>query len=171
MFYILISFQGPCRPWLLGLTIGNDIDLNPANKTVPKIDTPKFNKYIYDCSLSRLGTGSPIKCGWVYLFEPKTTYAINKPQIHSIFYTAIVSFFVQVRGYHNLQCYLVMDLIKIKKFWYPIHVDRTERNGNSIKRGCDRGQLVDLINDIISCLDPQKPSGADDISHRMLIAT
>jgi hypothetical protein len=27
------------------------------------------------------------------------------------------------------------------------------------------------INDIISCLDPQKASGPDDISHRMLIAT
>jgi hypothetical protein len=59
-------------------------------RTVTKTDTPKFNKYIYDCSLSRLDTGTPIKCGWVYLFEPKTTYAINKPQIHNIFYTAIV---------------------------------------------------------------------------------
>ena len=63
-----------------------------------------------------------------------------------------------------------MDLIKKSCFWYPIHVDRTERNGNRIKRGCDRGQLVDLINDTISCLDPQKASGPDDISHRMLIA-
>jgi hypothetical protein len=27
------------------------------------------------------------------------------------------------------------------------------------------------INDIISCLDPQKATGPDDISHRMLIAT
>ena len=27
------------------------------------------------------------------------------------------------------------------------------------------------INDIISCLDPQKTSGPDDISYRMLIAT
>jgi hypothetical protein len=27
------------------------------------------------------------------------------------------------------------------------------------------------IHDIISCLDPQKASGPDDISHRMLIAT
>ena len=27
------------------------------------------------------------------------------------------------------------------------------------------------IDDIISCLDPQKASGPDDISHRMLIAT
>jgi hypothetical protein len=27
------------------------------------------------------------------------------------------------------------------------------------------------INDIISCVDPQKASGPDDISHRMLIAT
>ena len=40
-----------------------------------------------------------------------------------------------------------------------------------MKRGCDRGQLVDLINDIISCLDPQKAYGTVDISHRMLIAT
>ena len=122
MFYILISLQGPCRPWLLGLTIGNDIDLNPANKmekkkkkntrTVPKMYTPKFNKYIYDCSLSRPVTGTPIKCGWVYLFEPKTIYAINKPQIHNILYTAIVWFLVQVKGYHKLQCCLVIDLIK-----------------------------------------------------------
>ena len=28
-----------------------------------------------------------------------------------------------------------------------------------------------VINEIISCLDPQKASGPDDISHRMLIAT
>ena len=28
-----------------------------------KIDTP--NKYIYDWSLSWLGTGTPVKCGWV----------------------------------------------------------------------------------------------------------
>jgi hypothetical protein len=36
MFYILISFLGPCRPCLLGLTIVNDIDLNPANKMKKK---------------------------------------------------------------------------------------------------------------------------------------
>ena len=119
MFYVLIPFQGPCRPWLLGLTIGNDIDLNPANKTVPKIDTPKFNKYIYDCSLSRPVTGTPIKCGWVYLFEPKTIYAINKPQIHNILYTVIVWFLVQVKGYHKLQCCLVIDLINKMLFLVP----------------------------------------------------
>ena len=48
------------------------------------------SKYIYDCSLSRLGTGTPIKCGWVYLFE--TTYAINKPQIHNFLYCNRVIF-------------------------------------------------------------------------------
>jgi hypothetical protein len=43
----------------------------------------------------------------------------------------------------------------------------------------DRGPgiLTDIIvteqdiHDTISCLDPQKASGPDDISHRMLIAT
>ena len=40
-----------------------------------------------------------------------------------------------------------MDLIKKSCVWYPMHVDRTESNGNSILSVDDRGQLVDLITD------------------------
>jgi hypothetical protein len=69
-----------------------------------------------------------------------------------------------------------------KRYWYIVRSDRFVRflkNYKDIPYMTDRGPgiLTEIIvteqdiNDIISCVDPQKASGPNDISHRMLITT
>ena len=62
-----------------------------------------------------------------------------------LFYPSIMWFWVLISGSNKLQCYLVMNLIKL--FWYLIQVERTVRNGNSISV-----DVIEQLEDILEMI-------------------